>query len=44
MVKLNSLTFEEKTIEKKIFSNVVRLANEHYFCPCDELPKTLSSK
>lgn len=33
-----SPTFNEKNNEKKIYKNVVCLANEHYFCPSDELP------
>lgn len=43
LIKLNSLTIKERIEEKKIFSNVVCLVDEHYFCPNDELPKTLSS-
>lgn len=45
MIKLeNPFTADQKTKEKNIFRTAVHLANEHYFCPSDELPITISKE
>lgn len=43
LIKLGNLqTLNDKAKEKNIFRNASRLANEHFFCPSDELPIKMS--
>lgn len=40
-----SPTYSEKNYQKKSYKYIGSLANEHYFCPSDELPpKMLPTK